>query len=232
MPNSAIPSPCYLIEAHLLRRNLELIRSVAQTADVNIILAFKGFAMWKTFPIVREYINGATASSLHEARLCMEEMKTLAHTYSPVYKEEEFDQILELSSHLTFNSLSQYERFYQRVKNFKRPVSVGLRVNPEWSDVETALYNPADPSSRLGILYEDLADGLPEGVEGLHFHVLCESDSYALEKVLASFEKRFKHLIPKLKWINMGGGHLMTRKGYNTAHLIELLKRKIISVIL
>ncbi len=220
-----IPSPSYLLDEIRLRKNLTLIQDVARSAEINIILAFKGFAMWKAFPIIREYIHGATASSLHEARLCNEEMKSLAHTYSPVYKTEEFTDILDLSSHLTFNSLSQYERFFPIVKNHPRQISIGLRVNPEWSDVATDLYNPAAPDSRLGILSEDLQDGLPEGVEGLHFHVLCESDSYALEKTLNAFEQRFGYLLPQVKWVNMGGGHLMTRKGYDTKHLVQLLRR-------
>ncbi|MEL6862841.1 MAG: carboxynorspermidine decarboxylase [Bacteroidota bacterium] len=219
-----IPSPCFVIEENLLRQNLARIDEVQQAAGVNIILAFKGFAMWKVFPIIREYLPGATASSINEARLCMEEMGVKAHSYAPVYRWEEFDELLSMSSHLTFNSLSQYERFWPKVQAHLGQVSIGLRVNPEYSEVETDLYNPCAPGSRLGITAEQLAGGLPQGVEGLHFHTLCESDSYALEKTLIAFEERFGHLLPSLKWVNMGGGHLMTREGYDILHLIQLLQ--------
>ncbi|MGV8096311.1 MAG: carboxynorspermidine decarboxylase [Mangrovibacterium sp.] len=219
-----IPSPCFVLEEDLLRKNLELIRSVAQKTDVEIILAFKGFAMWSAFPIVREYISGATASSLNEALLCVEEMKSPAHTYAPVYDMETFPEIIKLSSHITFNSLSQYERFYPLIKQSGKKTTVGLRINPEFSEVETDLYNPCAPGSRLGIIAENLGSRPPEGVDGLHFHTLCESGSTDLEKTLAAVEKKFGPLLKQVKWLNMGGGHLMTRKGYNIEHLVGLLK--------
>jgi carboxynorspermidine decarboxylase len=220
-----IPSPCFVLEEDLLRKNLELIRSVAKAAEVEIILAFKGFAMWSAFPIVREYISGATASSLNEALLCVEEMKSPAHTYAPVYDAETFPEIIRLSSHITFNSLSQHERFYPLIKQSGKKIAVALRINPEFSEVETDLYNPCAPGSRLGILAENLGFRLPEGVDGLHFHTLCESGSTDLEKTLAAVEEKFGPLLKQVKWLNMGGGHLMTRKGYDTNHLITLLKK-------
>lgn len=195
---------------------------VQEEAGVSIILAFKGFAMWSAFPIVREYLKGATASSLGEAKLCMDEMKSKAHTYSPAYIPSEFDEIVKNSSHITFNSLSQFERYKNQA--IAGSVSCGLRVNPEFSDVETDLYNPCAPHSRLGVRAEELADGLPKEIEGLHFHALCESSSYSLEKVLNALEERFGKYLSQVKWINMGGGHLMTRKGYDLNHLISLLK--------
>ncbi|MEO1052532.1 MAG: carboxynorspermidine decarboxylase [Bacteroidota bacterium] len=219
-----IPSPAYVLDEALLRKNLELINRVQEEAGVSIILAFKGFAMWSAFPMVRQYLKGATASSLNEARLCFEEMGTKAHTYSPVYMPNEFDELLAHSSHITFNSLNQYHQYKDQVERHPQKISCGIRVNPEWSDVETDLYNPAAPGSRLGEMFETFDEGLPEGVEGLHFHVLCESDSHSLEKVLHAFETRFGKFLPQLKWVNMGGGHLMTREGYDTAHLIQLLK--------
>ncbi|MBC7389940.1 MAG: carboxynorspermidine decarboxylase [Opitutaceae bacterium] len=219
----SIPSPCYVLEEQLLRKNLELIKSVKERANIDIILAFKGFSMWGVFPIIREYINGATASSLHEVKLCFEEMKTLSHTYAPVYSESEIHEIIEKSSHITFNSLSQYNLFYPIIKNSGRKVSIGLRVNPEYSEVETDLYNPCEPGSRLGITCDKFGDKLPEGVEGLHFHALCESNSYDLEKTLAAFTERFGKFLPQIKWVNMGGGHLMTKQGYDIEHLIKLL---------
>lgn len=221
---SKIPSPCYVIDEQKLRQNLELIKRVKTEAEIEIIVAFKGFSMWKAFPIIREYIEGATASGSWEARLAAEEMGTLAHTYSPAFTEDDFDEVLKNSSHITFNSLTQYEKFYPQIKEYSRKISVGLRINPEYSEVGTELYNPCAPGTRLGILAEQLVDGLPEGIEGLHFHTLCESYSTDLEKTLEVFETKFGKFIPQLKWINMGGGHLMTRKGYDTSHLINLLK--------
>ena len=218
-----LPSPCYLLEEDLLRRNLAIIKSVKERAGVDIILAFKAFAMWRAFPIVREYIPTSTASSIHEARLAHEELGCLAHTYSPAYTDATFDTILQHSSHITFNSLSQYEHFAQRVAQYDRHISCGLRINPEFSDVETDLYNPCAPGSRLGIIADQLPAQLPAGIEGLHFHTLCESTSYDLERTLAVVEERFAPWLAQVKWLNMGGGHLMTRKGYDVEHLISLL---------
>lgn len=220
-----IPSPSFVLEEKLLRRNLELIRSVQDRSGVSIILALKGFAMWRVFPMVASYLSGATASSLHEARLIFEEMGLKAHTYSPAYLPEEFDEIMRYSSHITFNSLSQYDLYQERLKSAPHPISAGLRVNPEYSEVEVELYNPAAKGSRLGEAPDNLGEKLPEGIEGLHFHTLCESTSYDLEKVLAAFEKHFGRFFPQLKWVNFGGGHLMTRKGYDTEHLTVLLQR-------
>jgi len=222
MDYSKIPSPCYVLDEVAFRKNLELIKSVKEQAGVEIILAFKAFAMWSVFPIVREYIPFTTASSLAEARLAFEEMGSPAHTYSPAYTDKEFPAIMNCSSHITFNSLAQFERFYPQTQ-FNN-ISCGLRINPEFSDVETDLYNPCAPGSRLGIVADLLGDKLPEGVEGLHFHTLCESSSYDLEKTLNVVEKKFGKYFPQIKWLNMGGGHLMTREGYNTDHLISLLK--------
>ncbi len=219
-----IPSPCYVLDEKLLRQNLTLIRSVKECTGVNIILAFKAFALWKAFPIVREYIPYSTASSKFEARLALEEMGSRAHTYSPAYTEADFPEIMRCSSHITFNSLSQFERFYPLTKTAGHTISCGLRINPEYSDVETELYNPCAPGSRLGIVSDLLGDTLPDGIEGLHFHTLCESSSYDLENTLFQVEERFGRFLPDLKWLNMGGGHLMTRKGYDVNHLSGLLQ--------
>ncbi|MCC8093931.1 MAG: carboxynorspermidine decarboxylase [Tannerellaceae bacterium] len=220
-----IPSPCYVMEEELLRRNLSLIKSVKDRAGVNIILAFKAFSMWKAFPIIREYIPCSTASSIYEAQLAYEEMGSRAHTYSPAYTEEDFPLIMQYSSHITFNSLSQFNRFYPMIRADGNRISCGLRINPEYSEVETELYNPCAPGSRMGVVCDLLGNTLPEGIEGFHFHTLCESTSYDLERTLVEVEKRFGHFLPSLKWLNMGGGHLMTRKEYNTEHLIALLQQ-------
>lgn len=216
-----IPSPCYVVEESLLRRNLALIRSVAQRADVDIILAFKAFALWKSFPIFREYISHTTASSLFEARLAKEEFGSKAHTYSPAYTEEEFEEILDYSNHITFNSLSQYERFALKVQG---RASVGLRVNPEYSEIETELYNPCAPGSRFGILAQDLPAQLPGDIEGFHIHCHCESGSDVFARTLIHIEEKFSKWFPQIKWINFGGGHLMTRKDYDVELLIKTLQ--------
>jgi len=221
---SKIPSPTFVLDEKLLRENLELINEVQKGADIEIILAFKGFAMWSTFPLVREYLSGATASSLNEARLCFEEMKTRAHVYSPIYFEKEFSELMSYSSHIVFNSFQQFNKFYAETQKAAHPISCGIRVNPEYSDVETDLYNPSAPGSRLGVGIEEFPDKLPGGIEGIHFHVLCESDSFSLEKVLEKLEAKFGDYLHQVKWVNMGGGHLMTRKGYDHQHLIKLLK--------
>lgn len=219
-----IPSPCYVLDEKLLRNNLELIKSVAEKAGIEIILAFKGFAMWSTFPIIKEYIHSAAASSADEARLAFEEMQSEAHTYSPGFTDRDFKDIVKYSSHITFNSLSQLQHFTPVLEKSDKKISVGLRVNPEYSEVQTDLYNPCAPGTRLGVSSELLSDQLPEIVEGLHFHALCESSSFDLENTLKSFEERFGKYLSQVKWVNMGGGHLMTRKGYDTDHLVKILK--------
>jgi carboxynorspermidine decarboxylase len=220
-----VPSPCYVIDEERFRKNLSLIKHVSDKSGAEIILAFKGFAMWGVFPILREYISGAAASSVDEARLCFEEIGSPAHTYSPAYKTDDFDSLLKYSSHITFNSLAQFRKYSTELQNYPKKISAGLRINPEFSEISHGLYNPCSPGSRLGIIAEDLIDGLPEGIEGLHFHVLFESDSYALEKILQIVQEKFGRFFPKLKWINMGGGHLITGKNYDSVHLINILKQ-------
>jgi carboxynorspermidine decarboxylase len=220
-----IPSPCYCIDEERFRKNLSLIKHVSDESGAEIILAFKGFAMWGVFPILKEYVSGAAASSADEARLCFDEIGAPAHTYSPVFKDADFDNILKYSSHVTFNSIYQYNKFSNRLRVKPVKISAGLRINPEFSEVSHGIYNPCSPGSRLGVTADTLGDILPEGIEGFHFHVLFESDSYALEKVLDVVESKFGKHFSKIKWINMGGGHLMTRKDYDTDHLISILKK-------
>lgn len=219
---SQFPSPCYVMEEDLLRRNLTLIRSVADRAGVEIILAFKAFALWRTFDIFREYIHATTASSPYEARLAFEEFGSKAHTYSPAYTEADFPEILRCSSHITFNSLSQYRHFWPQVQEYGG-ISCGLRINPEYSEVETELYNPCAPGTRFGVMAEQLPTQLPEGIEGFHCHCHCESSSYELERTLEHIEEKFSSWFSQIKWLNLGGGHLMTRKDYDVEHLIQLL---------
>ncbi len=219
-----IPSPCYILEEDLLRRNLRVIADVSNRAGVEIIMAFKGFSMWSTFPIVKEYIKGATASSLNELRLCNEEMEAKSHTYMVAYKKNEFDEIVANSSYLTFNSMGQFSLFKEKLDAYKKTVSFGLRINPEYSEVKTELYNPSSSSSRLGVTIDQMPESLPEEIEGLHFHVLCESDSFTLENTLRIFERKFSKYLKQAKWVNLGGGHLMTKNNYDIEHLIQVLK--------
>ena len=213
-------TPIYIIEESKLRRNLKLIASVAAKADIEIILAFKAFALWKTFPIFREYIHSTTASSLSEAKMAFEKFGAPAHTYSPAYTDGEFDEIVRCSSHLSFNSLSQYERFHQRAKT----VSIGLRVNPEYSEVGTLLYNPCAPGTRFGVTADKLPEQLPADIEGFHCHCHCESGADVFQRSLAHIEEKFSRWFPQLKWINFGGGHLMTRKDYDVDLLISMMQ--------
>lgn len=217
-------TPYYRIEERLLRNNLELIRRTADEAGVEFILAFKAFALWKTFFIFRDYIAHTTASSPNEARLAFEEFGSKAHTYSPAYEDKDFDTIMRCSSHITFNSLQQFEHFYPRIVENKKLISCGLRINPQYSEIETTLYNPCAPGSRFGILAEQLPDKLPEGVEGFHCHNHCESSAAALVHTLEHIEARFGKWLPKIKWLNLGGGHLLTRKDYDVRLLIDTLK--------
>ena len=217
-------TPYYRIEERLLRNNLALIRRTAEEAGVEFILAFKAFALWKTFFIFRDYIAHTTASSPNEARLAFEEFGSKAHTYSPAYEDKDFDTIMRCSSHITFNSLQQFEHFYPRIVENGKLISCGLRINPQYSEIETTLYNPCAPGSRFGILAEQLPDKLPEGVEGFHCHNHCESSAAALVHTLEHIEARFGKWLPAIKWLNLGGGHLLTRKDYDVRLLIDTLK--------
>ncbi len=221
-------TPYYIVYEDRLRRNMEILKRVETQANVKIIMAFKANALWKTFPVIREYFTASSASSLNEMKLSLEYLGNEVHAYCPVYTDKTFPEFLKGSTHITFNSLSQFHKFYPYIKDYndknpERRVSAGLRVNPHCSVIETDIYNPCVPGSRFGEDSRNLTNGLPEGIEGLHFHALCESSSEDLEKVLDAFKKEYGHLLKDIKWLNMGGGHLMTRKDYDIEHLIRLL---------
>ncbi len=224
MKENEIKTPFYIVYEDRLRANLELISRVARQADVKIIMAFKANALWRTFPIIREYGVDATASSLNELRLAREELHAEVHSYCPAYTPDTIGEYLDGSTHITFNSLGQWERFRSEVAARNGKVSPGLRVNPQCSVIGTDIYNPALPGSRFGVTSDMMPEELPQGLEGFHFHALCESDSHDLERVLAAFEEQFGRYLPSLKWVNMGGGHLMTRAGYDTTHLVSVLR--------
>lgn len=215
--------PAFILEEARLRRNLQLISHVAKDANVEIILAFKAYALWKTFPIFREYISATTASSLYEARLGKEEFGSATHTFSPAYTEYEIDAIAKCSSHLTFNSLTQMERFANRALQANGSLSLGLRVNPEYSEVGTDIYNPCAPGTRFGVCSDKLPAILPDFIEGFHCHCHCESGSDVFVRTLSHIEEHFSTWFKQLKWINFGGGHLMTRKDYDVQLLVDTL---------
>lgn len=220
-------TPYYVVYEERLRNNLEKLKYVADQAGIKIIMAFKANALWKTFPVIAEYFRSSTASSINEMRLSLEYLGNDVHAYCPVYTEKTFPLFQKGCSHITFNSLAQYEKFRPMMEKMEaegKKVSAGLRVNPHCSVIETDIYNPCVPGSRFGEGPQNLKNGLPQGIEGLHFHALCESDSYDLEKVLKAFKEEYGHLLPHIKWLNMGGGHLITRKDYDTDHLIRLMQ--------
>ncbi len=218
-----IPSPCFVLDENLLINNLKLLKYVRQKAGVKIILALKGFAFWHVFPLIKEYLDGATASSLNEAMLINNKMNCKAHTYAPIYSQSEFPETASLSAYITFNSLGLWNRYKDFIFKTHPSLYCGLRINPEYSEVEPDIYNPGSSLSRLGIKQNLFSDKLPEGITGLHFHLLCENNSYVLERTLQKTEEKFGHYFKQIEWLNMGGGHLITHPDYDVAHLIKVL---------
>lgn len=216
---NAVPSPAFVVDEVLLRKNCALLKSIMDSTGAKILLAMKGFAMWSAFPIIREYLPGTTASALNEALLGHEEFGGETHACAPAFREVEFDEIARVCDHIVFNSFNQWRQFKDRAKG----VSCGIRVNPRQSEVETPLYDPCAPGSRLGVTPEAFEWDAMEGIEGLHFHTLCELNSDALERTLAAFEKHFARAIPQMKWINFGGGHHITRPDYDVERLCRLI---------
>ena len=218
-----IPSPCYVLEERKLKRNLQIMRRVQTETGIHIILALKGFAMWSAFPLIKQTLQGATASSVWEAKLAKEEMGGDVHAYSPAYKEDDIVQLAELVSHISFNSVNQWHRHRNYLAD--KSISIGLRVNPEHQESDTPLYDPCAAGSRLGIRASQLRSEDLSGIDGFHVHNLCECDSFATERTLHAIEEKFAPWLSQLKWLNIGGGHLMTQEGYNLEHLIATLQR-------
>lgn len=223
IPYQSIKQAAFVLNLDQLKDNLALMKNVQEESGAKILLALKGFSMWKVFPFIKEYLSGATASSLYESRLIFEEMAVKAHVYSPAFNPYEINEIIKYSSTITFNSIHEWERYKKVALN--GGISCGLRVNPEYSDVQTDLYNPGNPESRLGIIDNEFPTELPIGIEGLHMHTLCESSAEAFENLVTSFELKFGKFINQLKWVNFGGGHLMTKSGYDVDRLIHVIKK-------
>jgi carboxynorspermidine decarboxylase len=221
----ALPSPCYIVDERLLTRNLEVLDSVQQRTGCSILLALKGFAMHSVFPLVGKYLKGVTASSLHEARLGYEKMGKEVHSYAPAYVDREFDELLGYVDHIVFNSFDQWKRFKGRVQAVtSKKIGVGIRVNPEYSEGRTPIYDPCYKHSRLGVILDQFRPEELDGVEGLHFHTLCQQNSDTLERTVRVIEEKFGEHLKKLKWINMGGGHHITRPDYDIETLVRVIK--------
>lgn len=215
------PSPSYVVDERLLTRNLEILQSVQERTGAKILLALKGFSMHSVFPLVGKYLTGVTSSSLFEARLGYEKMGKEVHAYAPAYADSEFDELLQYTDHIVFNSHSQWNRFKDKVQNAGKKIDVGLRINPEYSEIETQLYNPCAPYSRFGITLDNFDPEQLDGIDGLHFHTMCEQNSDTLKRTIKVVDEKFGEYIKKMKWINFGGGHHITRPDYDIETLIE-----------
>ena len=223
--NTTIPSPCWILDENKLIDNLRIIENIKHRSGAKVLLALKGYALWKSFPILKPYLDGCCASGLHEAKLASETFGKEVHSYAPAFKEEELEEIATISKHMVFNSPAQFKRYAQRAKTINPSLSLGLRVNPEYSQSPKEIYNPCGLYSRLGTTLDNFDEAIFPLCEGLHFHALCEQSAEALETVLEHFEAKFGKYLQGLKWINFGGGHHITRKGYNTEKLITLIQQ-------
>lgn len=220
---SKLPTPCYVVDERLLIKNLELLKSIEERTGCHILLATKAFSMYKTFPLIGHYLSGVTSSSLHEARLGYEEMGKEVHIYAAAYREDDFEEIMKYSNHIVFNSFKQWEKFRGRVQDYPKKISCGVRINPEYAEVETTLYNPCAPKSRMGTTLANFKPEELEGIEGLHFHAMCEQNADTLERILKVVEERFGPYLKQMKWINFGGGHHITRADYDVEKLIHCI---------
>lgn len=220
---SSLPTPSYIVDERLLIKNLEKLKSIIDRTGCRILLAQKGFSMFYFYPLIKKYLNGTTASSLYEARLGFEEMGNETHIFNPSYREDEIDEILSMVDHIVFNSFNQWSKYKNLVKSHERTISCGLRVNPEYSSVETEIYNPTGKFSRFGVTKVNFKEDELDGIDGLHFHALCEQNSDALEATLVAFEEKFGQYLHGMKWVNFGGGHHITRDDYDVEKLINCI---------
>ncbi|MCX8128878.1 MAG: carboxynorspermidine decarboxylase [Clostridia bacterium] len=217
-----LPSPCYIVDERLLVKNLEILHSVQQRTGCSILLAQKGFSMFSVYPLVGRYLKGVTSSSLFEARLGYEKMGKEVHVYAPAYIDEEFDELLKYSDHIVFNSFEQWNKFKEKVKSVDtKKIECGIRVNPEYSEIETPIYNPCYKFSRLGVTLTNFRPEELDGIDGLHFHTMCEQNSDTLERTVKVVDEKFGEYIKKMKWLNLGGGHHITRPDYDIETLIR-----------
>ncbi|WP_321992912.1 carboxynorspermidine decarboxylase [Clostridium butyricum] len=217
-----LPSPCYIVDERLLKKNLEVLDYVQKESGANIILATKAFSMFSTFPLIGKYLKGVTSSSLFEARLGYEEMGKQVHIFSPAYREDEFEDIMKYSDHIIFNSFNQWKLYRDRVKNYKdKKIQCGIRINPEYSEIETDIYNPCFENSRMGVTLKNFEENDLDGIDGLHFHTMCEQNSDTLARTIKVVDEKFGKYIKNMKWLNFGGGHHITKDDYDLKTLIE-----------
>lgn len=223
---STLPTPCYVTDERLLVKNLEILKSVQDRTGCKILLAQKAFSMYSTYPLISKYLAGTTASGLFEAKLGKEEMPDgETHVYAPAYSEKDFAEIVTVADHIVFNSFAQYEKYYPTVQKSGRKIEVGIRINPEYSEIETDIYNPCFKNSRLGTVLAEFPETLPEGISGLHFHTMCEQGADVLERTIAVVEEKFGKYLYNLKWLNFGGGHHITRDDYDVEKLVQIVDR-------
>ncbi len=219
-----LPSPCYLVDERLLKKNLERLNYVQEETGANIILATKAFSMYSTFPLIGKYLKGVTSSSLFEARLGYEEMGKQVHIFSPAYRQDEFDEIMKYCDHIVFNSFNQWKLYKDRVKTYiNKKIECGIRINPEYSEIETDIYNPCFENSRMGVTLENFKIEDLDGIDGLHFHTMCEQNSDTLARTIKVIDNKFGKYIKNMKWINFGGGHHITREDYDMETLIDVI---------
>ncbi len=218
---NSLPSPCYIVDERLLKKNLELLDYVQQRTGCKILLAQKGFSMYSVFPLVGKYLKGVTSSSLFEARLGFEEMGKEVHVFAPAYSEAEFDELLKYCDHIVFNSFNQWNKFREKALSAPKKIEFGIRINPEYSEIETPIYNPCYANSRLGVTLANFKPEQLEGIDGLHFHTMCEQNSDTLYRTIKVVDEKFGKYIKNMKWLNMGGGHHITRPDYDVETLIK-----------
>ena len=218
---SVPPTPCYVVDKHLLTDNLKILKYVEDKTGCKILLAQKAFSMFSMYPLIGRYLSGAASSSLFEARLAYEEMGKEVHIYSPAYREDEFNEIIRYCDHIVFNSFAQWDKFKDKIRESGKKISCGIRVNPEYSEIKTEIYNPCAAGSRLGVTAENFKTGNLDGIDGLHFHTMCEQGADTLEKTVHIFDDKFGRYLQKMKWVNFGGGQHITKKGYDLKKLID-----------
>ncbi len=221
---NSLPTPCYLVDERAIEHNLKILDSVQKRTGCKIVMALKGFAMFSLFPLIRETLHGVAASSLDEARLGFEEFGREVHLFAPAYRESEFKELLRYSSHMVFNSFSQWSRYKFRVFDHDKPLICGIRVNPEHSEVKVPIYDPCGPYSRLGVTRANFREDALDGISGLHFHNLCELNADSLVRTLSVFEEKFGEFLGGMTWVNFGGGHHITRDDYNVDLLCDTIK--------
>lgn len=218
---SCLPTPCYIVDERLLRKNLEILHSVQERTGCSILLALKGFSMYSVFPLVGQYLKGVTSSSLFEARLGFEEMGKEVHVYAPAFIEEDFDQLIKYCDHIVFNSFGQWKKYKDKVKSSSKKIECGIRINPEYSEISTPIYNPCYKNSRLGVTLANFRPDELDGIDGLHFHTMCEQNSDTLSRTISVVDEKFGEYIKRMKWVNLGGGHHITRPDYDIETLVS-----------